>query len=281
VKAASFDYARPLSLADAAELLGSGERSAKILAGGQSLGPMLNLRLAVPDLLVDVTRIPELQRVEEKNDAVVIGACVTHAAIEDGRVADGTRGMMARIARGIAYRAVRNRGTLGGSLAHADPSADWMSALVALDATVLVFGAGGRRTMPIAGLMVGAFETSLAPGEILEAVRIPRLSARARFGFHKVCRKTGELAEAIAAVLRDPERGVERAVIGATGSVPVVIGNVARLNEESRGKTFDRALGESPEWGRLATQNGLGADAYERRIHLVALRRAIDEAYSP
>jgi carbon-monoxide dehydrogenase medium subunit len=281
VKAAPFDYERPASLAQALALLDSGERSAKILAGGQSLGPMLNLRLAVPELLVDVTRVAELARVEEESDAVVLGACVTHAAIEDGRVADGTRGVMSRVARGIAYRAVRNRGTLGGSLAHADPSADWISTLAALDATALIVGAGWRRTVPVAELMVGAFETALAPGEILEAVRIPRLSARARWGFHKVCRKTGELAEAIAAVLWDPERGVERVVVGATGSVPVVVPDAARLHEGRRDKAGDGTLGETPEWRRLAANEGMGADAYERQLHLVALRRALAEAYKP
>jgi aerobic carbon-monoxide dehydrogenase medium subunit len=281
VKAAQFDYVRPSSLELAIEHLGSGGGSAKILAGGQSLGPMLNLRLAAPELLVDVTRIPELLRVEDEGDAVVLGACVTHAAIEDGETADGTRGVMPRVARGIAYRAVRNRGTLGGSLAHADPSSDWISSLGALDATAMIFGGQGRRTVPIAELMVGAFETSLAPGEILEAVRIPKVSARARWGFHKVCRKAGELAEAIAAVLWDPERGIERAVIGATGSVPIVIKDALRLHEGRRDKILDGTLGDSPEWRRLQAHAGLGVDSYERQIHLVALRRALVQAYKP
>jgi carbon-monoxide dehydrogenase medium subunit len=281
VKAAQFDYVRPSSLELAIEHLASGGGSAKILAGGQSLGPMLNLRLAVPELLVDVTRIPELRRVEDEGDAVVLGACVTHAAIEDEQTANGTRGVMSRVARGIAYRAVRNRGTLGGSLAHADPSSDWISSLAALDATAMIFGAQGRRAVPIAELMVGAFETSLAPGEILEAVRIPKVSARARWGFHKVCRKAGELAEAIAAVLWDPERDIERAVIGATGSVPIVIKDAARFHEGRREKILDGTLSDSPEWRRLEARAGLGADSYERQIHLVALRRALVQAYKP
>lgn len=251
----------------------------KILAGGQSLGPMLNLRLAAPELLVDVTRIPELKRVADERDAVVLGACVTHAAIEDGRVADGTHGVMAHVARGIAYRAVRNRGTLGGSLAHADPSSDWVSSLSALDASALIVGAHGRRAVPVAELMVGAFETSLAPGEILEAVRIPKLSARARWGFHKVCRKSGELAESIAAVLWDPDRDIKRVVIGATGSVPIVIKDAARLVERRRENVLDGTLGESEEWRRLEANKGLGGDPYRRQIHLAALRRALVQIY--
>jgi carbon-monoxide dehydrogenase medium subunit len=126
MKPAPFDYARPSSLADAIALLASDELSLKLLAGGQSLGPMLNLRLVQPDLLVDITAVPELRRAEADGDGVLIGACVTHADIEDGRVPDPTEGVLPAVARGIAYRAVRNRGTIGGSLAHADPAADWI-----------------------------------------------------------------------------------------------------------------------------------------------------------
>ena len=140
MKPVAFDYARPASVAEALRML-AGNAEAKVLAGGQTLGPMLNLRLAQPALLVDITRIPELAAVTEDADAVTIGATVTHAAIEDGRVTDPTGGFLRRVARGIAYRAVRTRGTIGGSLAHADPAADWLSCLTALGAEVLIAGA--------------------------------------------------------------------------------------------------------------------------------------------
>src|SRR6478672_1924478 len=142
MKPVAFDYARPTSVAEAVRML-AGTPGAKVLAGGQTLGPMLNLRLAQPALLVDVTRIPELAAVSENADAVTIGATVTHAAIEDGRVPDPTGGFLARVARGIAYRAVRTRGTIGGSLAHADPAADWLSCLSVLGAHVVIAGAAG------------------------------------------------------------------------------------------------------------------------------------------
>ena len=270
MKAAAFDYQRPASLAQAVELLSPQARFAKVLAGGQSLGPMLNLRLATPELLVDVTTIPELVRVEHEGDAVVLGACVTHAAIEDGRVPDGTPGVMARVARGIAYRAVRNRGTIGGSLAHADPSADWLLILAALGAEAIVFGGKGRRTVPIAEFMVGAFETSLAPDEILEAVRIPKLSAGARCGFYKVCRKTGEFAQAIAAVLWDPQRDVWRAVVGATESTPIVLDDARPLLSGAGDDVYDENAAT-----HLMRSAGLSDDPYARQIHLVALRRAL------
>ena len=146
MKAAAFEHARPASVADAIALL-AGQAGARVLAGGQSLGPMLNLRLAQPRLLVQVNRLPELTGVAADADTVTIGACVTHAAIADGLVPDIGGGVLARVADGIAYRAVRNRGTIGGSLCHADPAADWVTVLRALDATVLLQGPDGARSL--------------------------------------------------------------------------------------------------------------------------------------
>jgi len=265
VKPARFDYERPTSLGDALALLGTGERVVKCLAGGQSLGPMLNLRLVQPDLLVDITRIPELTRVEEDGDGLLLGACTPHAAIEDGRVPDVTGGVLPAVAQGIAYRAVRSRGTIGGSLAHADPAADWLACLTALGAEIVVHGASGRRRLALPAFMCGVFETALEAGEILEAVRVPRLSSGARWGYYKVNRKTGEFAHAIGAVLHDPERGVCRAVAGATESRPIVIEDADPLVAQC-----DRAA-----LLELLREGGLGADAYSLQIHAVALERAI------
>ena len=168
MKPVAFEYERATTLAEAADLLGHGDGFAKVLAGGQSLGPMLNLRLAQPDVLVDITSIPELTAVTDGRDAFEIGACVTHADIEDGRVADHTNGLLRHVAGRIAYRAVRNRGTIGGSIAHADPAADWISDACAPrrtgrgmdparqqagcggrpDGVVIHHGAAGRRAHP-------------------------------------------------------------------------------------------------------------------------------------
>jgi carbon-monoxide dehydrogenase medium subunit len=127
MKPAPFEHARPATLADAISALAAAGGSARVLAGGQSLGPMLNLRLAQPRLLVQVRHLPELAGVTADDDAVTIGACVTHAAIADGLVPDIGGNVLARVAGNIAYRAVRNRGTIGGSLCHADPAADWVT----------------------------------------------------------------------------------------------------------------------------------------------------------
>ncbi len=157
MKPVAFSYERPTTLADAAALLGQSQIFSKAIAGGQSLGPMLNLRLAQPELLVDITSIPELTAVTDKSDDLEIGACITHADIEDGRVADHARGLLRQVAGRIAYRAVRNRGTIGGSLAHADPAADWISALALIDAHAVVWSPRGTRIVPVGDLIVSSF----------------------------------------------------------------------------------------------------------------------------
>jgi carbon-monoxide dehydrogenase medium subunit len=278
MKPAPFDYARPATLADALALLRGRDLAVKLLAGGQSLGPMLNLRLAQPDLLVDITAVPELRRADADGDGLVIGACVTHADIEDGRVPDPTGGALPAVARAIAYRAVRNRGTIGGSLAHADPAADWIAALAALGALAIVRGPAGERTLPVEELMVGVFEAALAPDELLEAIRVPRLSPERRWGFYKLCRKAGEFAQAIGAVLFDPGRAVCRAVIGALESTPIVVPDAAILfggRPEDGLATYDPAFA-----ARLLDAKGM-RDPFERQIHLVALERAVRLASRP
>ncbi|HWK46654.1 MAG TPA: FAD binding domain-containing protein [Stellaceae bacterium] len=262
MKATSLDYARAGSLAEAAALLAEGGDGARPLSGGQSLGPMLNLRLASPRLLVDLRHIPELRGIEETAEALTIGAAITHAAIEDRRVPDIGHDVLPRVAGGIAYRAVRNRGTIGGGLAHADPAADWVSALTALDATVLTYAAAGTRAMPIGAFILGAFHTSLLPGEFIQAIRIPRLSPAARWGWYKVCRKPGEFAASIGAILHDPPRGVYRAVMGATGGRPVLL---------TGGGPLDAPL----DAGKALAAEASELDAIDRHIHTVALKRAL------
>jgi carbon-monoxide dehydrogenase medium subunit len=263
MKPVAFDYARPTTVDEAVALLAANP-DAKLLAGGQTLGPMLNLRLAQPALLIDITRIAELAAVREDAEAITIGATVTHATIEDGRIADPTGGFLARVAGGIAYRAVRSRGTIGGSLAHADPAADWLSCLTALGAEVLVRGAQGARSVAIAGFMRGAMETELAHDELVVGIRVPKFSSRARFGYHKICRKTGEFAEAIGVTVHDPNRDVFRLVASTTAGAPIVFED----------KTF--GADASGLRHRLA-EAGLGGDTYEMNVRVAALQRAMRE----
>jgi carbon-monoxide dehydrogenase medium subunit len=273
VKPVNFAYARPIDVEGSLSLLAE-DRSVKVVAGSQSLGPMLNLRLVQPDLLVDITGVEELRQVREEADGVVIGACVTHSDIEDRRVPDVTGGALPSVAHGIAYRAVRNRGTIGGSLTHADPSADWISILAALGASVTLRGPNGERTIPVEDYILGALEADLRPGELLVCVKAPRLGRSARWGYHKICRKTGEFAHAIGAFVVDPDRGICRAVIGATESRPVVVADAQAIIGDGAPEGFDARAAD-----QLAQSFGMN-DPLERQTHVVALRRAMERASS-
>ena len=228
MKPAGFTYHRAASLDDALEQLDAGGDGAKLLGGGQSLGPMLNLRLARPRKLVDVSSLAALRTVEPARESVIAGAAVTHAEIEDRPAPDPIERAMREVAAGIACRAVRNRGTVGGSVAHADPSADWPIFLLCTGARVRIRGPAGGRDLPVADFILAAYTTALAPGEIVTHVEVPRAGGRARFGFYKLCRKAGEFAEAVGAVLIDPERRCCRVVAGAVGPKPVVLPATAR-----------------------------------------------------
>jgi len=277
VKPVNFDYARPGDVSAVLDLLKDDTRLVRLIAGGQSLGPMLNMRLVQPDLVVDLTGVAELKGVDARKDEIVVGACITHADIEDYRVPDVTHDALPTVARGIAYRAVRNRGTMGGSLTHADPSADWVSMLSAIGAKVTLRGPSGSRTLPVEDYMIGALEADLAHGEMLVSISIPKLSARARWGYYKSCRKTGEFAHAIGAFVIDPERQVSRAVFGATESRPIVVTDARQLlgdlNKELSSSAFDAKAADA-----MIEAAGM-VDAIDRKIHVVALRRAIEQAH--
>jgi carbon-monoxide dehydrogenase medium subunit len=264
VKAAQFDYVRPRDVAEALNVLKAPE--AKPIAGGQSLGPMLNLRLARPKLLVDVSRIPELREIRDEGDAWRIGASVTHAQLEDKPLAGCEP--LSKVARAIAYRAVRNRGTVGGSLAHADPAADWPLVLAVLDATVRVAGPAGRREIKADSLMTAAFETELRDDEIVESVRVPKLSAGARWGYYKFCRKTGEFPDASAALLLDAQRRVARLFAGALDRPPQPLDNLARAVAEQGTASRDMI-----DAGLARVAPGMGPAA--RKLRATAVERAI------
>jgi carbon-monoxide dehydrogenase medium subunit len=262
MKPAPFEYRRPTTLAEAGAMLTPG---ARLIAGGQSLGPMLNFRLTRPERLVAIGGLSELWRVQMTPLVLILGAGLTHAAIADGRTPDLGEQWLARIAGNIAYRAVRNRGTVGGSLVHADPASDWLVTLTALGGSVLTWRADGPgRAIPLERFVTGAFRTVLEAGEIAQAVRLPRPSPAARWGYVKACRKPGEFAHAMAAFLDDPQRGVRRAAIGAASGPPIVL-----EGDRARPEAVAAALAAS------------GLDAVGRHMQAVALERAIDQAGGP
>ncbi len=260
MKAAPFEHVRPASIAEAISLLAADAGTARVLAGGQSLGPMMNLRLAQPHLLVQVNRLPELAGVSADDEAVTIGACVTHAAIADGRAPDNGSNVLARVADNIAYRAVRNRGTIGGSLCHADPAADWVTVLTALDAVAVLQGPTGARSVRVADFVQGVFRTALMPAEVLCALRIPRLPPDTRWGYVKACRKPGDFAHAMAAVLLT--QSTRRMVIGALGRKPLLL--------ENQAASIDGAM--------QALQAMENLDQVQCHMQLATVRRALGQA---
>ena len=204
MKPASFRYARPDTLDGALSLLGTGGEDVKILAGGQSLVPMLNLRLLRPTVLVDLNGLVELERVApDPGGGITIGALVRHARLTQDSLVRERAPLLAEAARHVGHGAIRNRGTLGGSLAHADPAAELPAALLALDSQMILHGPKGARSVVAAEFSRGLLTTALAPGEILTEVRVPP-HGRA-WGFAEVARRSGDFALAgVAAVLDRP-----------------------------------------------------------------------------
>ncbi|MDC7785493.1 FAD binding domain-containing protein [Rhodoplanes sp. TEM] len=229
---AQFDYVRVLYAEEAVNVLAQcGERGV-VLAGGQSLIPQMSLRSSVPHVLVDLGQATDLRTIEARGDTVAIGAMVTHAMIEDGLVPDPMAGILPYVAHGIAHRDIRNRGTLGGTACWADPCADWPTALMALDATMVTLSQQGERRIPITAFYPEAFTNALGPAEIVTSIVLPRSSKRARWGYYKVTRTVSESADAIAAVISDPERGVSRVVLGGLKCPPLVLDELStRLRE--------------------------------------------------
>jgi aerobic carbon-monoxide dehydrogenase medium subunit len=269
-----FIYVRPTSLADAVAALT--EEDAIPMAGGQSLLTMLSFRIARPARIIDIARLPELTSTEVAGDIARIGAGVTHAEIEDGAIQGAVGAFLARAARGIAFRAVRNRGTIGGSLAHADPAADWPVILAGLDASVQTAGPQGARILCVSDLIEDQMQTVLSPGELIASIHVP-LSGWSGFGLQKVSRKSGEFAEALA-VATIGKNGLE-IWIGALAGRPLRV--VADVYPEEL--TPDRRLSDTASYGAvLAAIQDAVPEAAPYRAHLsaVAACRAVHQAHS-
>ncbi|MBX9828626.1 MAG: FAD binding domain-containing protein [Xanthobacteraceae bacterium] len=273
MKPAPFDYVRPTSVAEASVALGRRGATTAAIAGGQSLLPMLALRVALPDLLVDISRLDDLKIVTRTPDSLWLGALTTHAAIEDGNVPDIFNGLMRRVAGQISYRAVRNHGTVGGSVALADPAADWPACLLALDASLRVVGRSGVRVQRIDEFLQGAFETTLTTGDIIMGFDIPAPPKAFRWGFAKVARKSGAFAQSIAIVTQAGKDGPATAVLGGAGARPHALTTTAKLLRLPAG---------TEEQLRAAIVSDLvtlfpDLDAYQSRMHTANILRAVRE----
>jgi carbon-monoxide dehydrogenase medium subunit len=227
VKAPDFDYVKPDSLDKVHSLLEEYGDDARVLAGGQSLLTTLNLRLSEPRLLVDISGLAQLRGIALAGDMIRIGALTRHCEIEVSPLVAKHVPLMAMAAPHIGHQAIRNRGTLGGSIAHADPSAEWPACMVALDAGIVLLGKKGERRVKADEFFRDLYSTALAPGEIVVACEIQAASAAMRYGFDELARRRGDFAiVGLAAAARMAAGKIEQArlVFFGTGNVPIRAG---------------------------------------------------------
>ena len=218
MKLPAFDYACPTTLAEAVTLLAAHDGDAKVLAGGQSLVPMLAFRVAAPALLVDLRKLPGLSQIRIDDAGVRLGALVRWRDIlDDARLARAHPLLVAAV-RHVAHYQVRNRGTVGGSVAHADPAAEMPGIAVTCDAAIAVTGKAGPRVIAAGEFFHSALTTALAPDEIITEIRLPAWPAKRRFGFQEFARRRGDFALAAAMLFYDEDGGkVRNAHVGAIG----------------------------------------------------------------
>jgi aerobic carbon-monoxide dehydrogenase medium subunit len=220
VKPAPFAYAKARSLDHAIALL-DGAPEARVLAGGQSLMPALNMRLSAPPLLVDINGVSELARIAQPNGQIELGGLVRHAQAEHSQDVARLAPLLSKAIPHIAHPAIRNRGTIGGSIALADPAAELPACLLTLGGEIEIAGRAGRRTVAADTFFKGLFETALAPGEIISAIRIPVAQPRDRFGFAELARRHGDYAlVGLAAAARAEPPAIRLAYFGV-GTTPV------------------------------------------------------------
>ena len=234
MKPAPFDYACPTTIAEAVALLAAHAGQAKPLAGGQSLMPVLAFRLASPDLLVDLRKLPDLNRITFADDGVRLGARVRWRDIEDETRLTEAHPLLAQAISHVAHYQIRNRGTVGGSLAHADPAAEMPGIAVACDAMIHIMGAAGARIVPAVQFFTGPLSTVLEPDELIIEARLPAWPAGRRWAFEEFARRRGDFAMAGVAVFYD------RDAAGRAGNAH--IGVIGACSKPHRVPTAEAAL---------------------------------------
>jgi aerobic carbon-monoxide dehydrogenase medium subunit len=279
---AKFDYVKPSSVDDAVQALVSGGEDAKVIAGGQSLLPLLRLRLSYPDLLVDVGGVDELGGVTDSGDTLLIGATTTHyQLVHDPLIAEHC-GLIAEAAGMVADPAVRHRGTFGGSLAHGDPAGDLPAVAVALGATMVARGLRGEREIAASDFFVDYLTTALQPGEILTGVRVPKLGGDWGYRYEKFHRTAQAWAiVGVAALARRSNGHVAEARVGLTnmGSVPVRASAVeaAAAGAEATRDALNAAAASAAD-GTEPPADLHGAPDYRRHLARVLTGRALAAA---
>jgi aerobic carbon-monoxide dehydrogenase medium subunit len=279
---AKFDYVRPGALTDAVQALAGGGDDAKVIAGGQSLLPLLRLRLAYPELLVDIGGLDELRGVTDDGDSLLIGAGTSHYQLVHDPLVAAHCGLLAEAAGTVADPAVRHRGTLGGSLAHADPAGDLPAVVLALDGTLIAHGPGGQREIAAADFFLDYLSTALAPGEILTAIRVPKLGPDWGYRYEKFHRTAQAWAiVGVAALARRSNGQIAEARIGLTNMGPVPV-RAAAAEAATAGAVASRealrAAAASADEGTQPPADLHGAADYRRHLARVLTGRALAAA---
>jgi carbon-monoxide dehydrogenase medium subunit len=279
---APFAYARPTTVEEALQAVASGGEDVKILAGGQSLIPVMRLRLAAPETVVDLTKVAELRGVREEEGAIVIGAMTTHSDVLSDPLIGRYAPLIAEATETVADRQVRHRGTFGGALAHADPAGDLPAVALALDAEFVIAGLEGRRTVPAAEFFVDYLTTALEEGELLVEIRVPKL--RGTWGMHY--EKFNRVAQAwsivaVAALVRREEGRIAEARVGLTNMGPTPLrarGVEAALVDVDATREAVAAAAEHAAEGTSSSSDLNGQADYREHLARVLTRRAVTVA---
>ena len=283
MKLSPFEYACPASAAEAVALLAAHDGEAKLLAGGQSLVPMLAFRVASPSLLVDLRKIPELRRIDIADAGVSLGAMTRWCDILDDARLRSAHPLLVAAIEHVAHYQIRNRGTVGGSLAHADPAAELPGIAVTCEAKIAVVGKAGERVIAAAEFFRGPLMTALQPDEIITAMRLPRWPGARRFGFEEFTRRHGDFALAGAALFYDQDgEGRARNVhIGAIGIADRPL-RLSAVEEVLGGKKIDAAAIAEAEMAASAAVEPAddihAGGAYRKKLIGVMVERALRRA---
>jgi len=280
--AQNFEYSAPASLSEALQLLGDGE--AKVLAGGMSLIPLMKLRLAMPEQVVDISRIPGLNYIRQDHGVIRIGATTTHYDVQSSALLRASCPLLTETVHQIGDVQVRNRGTMGGSIAHADPAADYPASLLALEARVVLVTAKSERELPIADFFVDTFTTALEPGELIREIIVPVEGQSVGTNYQKVVQPASGFAiVGIAARIRKSAGKIDMARIGVTGLAgrPYRASNVEKALEGTAGSGADIQKAAALVADGIEANSDLNGSAeYRKHLARVYTMRAIGVASS-
>lgn len=283
MKPAPFVRHVPKTLDEAVRILGEiAPQDGRVLAGGQSLVPIMAFRLAKPAHLVDINEIAGLDRIASDGKTLSIGACARHGAFHKSVVDNPLGALLTHVVRHIAHYPIRMRGTFCGSLAHADPSSEWCLVAATLDATMVARSLRGERLIPARAFFAGVMSTALADDELLAEVRLPLLPADAKFGFNEFSRRAGDFAMSAALVTWRVQGGkIAEARVGVGGAEPSprrIAEAEAALNGETPGDTVFRAAAEAAARAVEAMEDHQTSADYRRDLVRAVVRRALEHS---